>query len=217
MYLIAVTGGIASGKSVVASRLAQLGAVHIDADDLARRVVEPGTPALAAIAKRFGDGVIRPDGSLDRAALGAIIFADPDEREALNAITHPEVKRLARSIMDAAEANDPDAVVVYDVPLFVEARIGDVYDFDLVVVVHASTATRIDRMVNLRGLTPDEAKHRVNSQADDTERLAIADVVIDTNGTLAHTLEQVDELWESLPNAWSAENGKREKKRRHGQ
>src|SRR5690554_5434233 len=112
MYLIAVTGGIASGKSVVASRLAEHGAVHIDADDLARRVVEPDTPALAAIAEHFGDGVLAPDGSLDRAALGAIVFADPDEREALNAITHPAVKRLARSLMDEAEAQNPDAVVV---------------------------------------------------------------------------------------------------------
>src|SRR5690606_38392275 len=197
MQLIAVTGGIASGKSVVASRLAEHGAVHIDADELARRVVEPGMPALAAIAERFGDHLIRADGSLDRAALGAIVFSDPDAREALNAITHPEVKKLTRSLIDEAEAADPDAVVVYDVPLFVEARIGEVYDFDLVVVVHADVDTRIDRMVSLRGMTRDEAQHRVRSQADDTERLAVADVVIDTNGTLEETLQQTDRLWET--------------------
>lgn len=200
MQLIAVTGGIASGKSVVASRLAEHGAVHIDADELARRVVEPGMPALAAIAERFGDHLIRADGSLDRAALGAIVFSDPDAREALNAITHPEVKKLTRSLIDEAEAADPDAVVVYDVPLFVEARIGEVYDFDLVVVVHADVDTRIDRMVSLRGMTRDEAQHRVRSQADDTERLAVADVVIDTNGTLEETLEQTDRLWETIRN-----------------
>lgn len=198
MYLIAVTGGIASGKSAVSARLAEHGAVHIDADDLARRVVEPGTPALQEIEQRFGGGVIRPDGTLDRAALGAIIFADPDERDALNAITHPAVKRLARRIMDEAEATDPDVVIVYDVPLFIEARISEAYDFDLVVVVHANVATRIDRMVNLRGLTPEEAKHRVNAQASDTQRLAIADVIIDANGTLAETIEQTDRLWESI-------------------
>ncbi|HRP99935.1 MAG TPA: dephospho-CoA kinase [Terrimesophilobacter sp.] len=198
MYLIAVTGGIASGKSVVSARLAEHGAIHIDADELARRAVEPGAPALAAIAEHFGEGVIRPDGTLDRAALGTIIFADPDEREALNAITHPAVKQLARGIMERAEAVDPDVVIVYDVPLFIEARVNEAYDFDLVVVVHASVATRIDRMMKLRGLTIDEAKHRVNSQVGDTQRLAIADVVIDTNGTLAETIEQTDQLWRTI-------------------
>lgn len=198
MYLIAVTGGIASGKSVVATRLAKLGAVHIDADDLARRVVEPGTPALAAIAEQFGPDVINEDGSLNRAALGAIIFEDPDRREELNAITHPAVKHLAKRLMDEAGAADPDVVVVYDVPLLVEARLHEVYDFDLIVVVQASVATRIDRMVSLRGLTREEAMHRVNSQADDAERLAIADVVIDSEGSLDDTIRQTDRLWRSV-------------------
>lgn len=198
MYLVAVTGGIASGKSVVASRLAEHGAVHIDADDLARRVVEPGTPALAAIAQHFGSDVINADGSLNRAALGAIIFEDPDAREALNAITHPAVKQLARRLMRNASDADPHAVIVYDVPLLVEARINKTYDFDLIVVVHASAATRIERMVSLRGLSREEAQHRLNSQADDSERLAIADVVIDSDGTLDFTLEQTDQLWKSI-------------------
>lgn len=198
MYLVAVTGGIASGKSVVASRLAEHGAVHIDADDLARRVVEPGTPALAAIAQYFGSDVINADGSLNRAALGAIIFEDPDAREALNAITHPAVKQLARRLMRNASDADPHAVIVYDVPLLVEARINKTYDFDLIVVVHASAATRIERMVSLRGLSREEAQHRLNSQADDSERLAIADVVIDSDGTLDFTLEQTDQLWKSI-------------------
>lgn len=198
MYLVAVTGGIASGKSVVAARLAEHGAVHVDADELARRAVEPGTPALQRIRDAFGADVITADGTLDRARLGAIVFADPEKRSALNAITHPAVKALARELFDAAERENPDAVVVYDVPLFVEARIGEVHDFDLVVVVHASVATRLDRLVSLRGLTPDEAKHRINSQADDTERLAVADVVIDANGTLDETLGQADRLWRSI-------------------
>ena len=195
MYLIGLTGGIASGKSVVGHRLSELGAVHVDADVLAREVVEPGTPGLAAIAAEFGPNVIAADGSLDRPALGAIIFSDPEKRAALNAITHPAVWRRAKELFDAAEAADPNAVVVYDVPLLVEASGDRPMRFDLVVVVHASMETRLKRMVDLRGMTRTEATHRLNSQASDTERLAIADVVIDSDGTLEHTIAQADELW----------------------
>lgn len=195
MYLIGLTGGIASGKSVVARRLAEHGAVHVDADALAREVVEPGTLALAAIAQQFGAEVIAADGSLNRAALGAIVFSEPEKRLALNAITHPAVWSLARDRFDAAEAADPRAVVVYDVPLLAEAAADRPMRFDLVVVVHADRETRLHRMVELRGMTREEATHRLNSQASDTERLAIADVVIDSNGTLDETLAQADELW----------------------
>jgi dephospho-CoA kinase len=121
MYLIGLTGGIASGKSVVAKRLAERGAVVVDADVLAREVVEPGTPGLAAIADHFGPAVIADDGRLDRAALGAVIFSDPAERLALNAITHPAIWKRARELFAAAESENPDAVVVYDVPLLAEA------------------------------------------------------------------------------------------------
>jgi dephospho-CoA kinase len=200
VYLIGLTGGIASGKTVVAKRLAEHGAVHIDADLLARRVVEPGTPGLAAIAERFGPGVIAADGTLDRAALGAIIFADPDARAALNAITHPEIKRLSERLFAEAAERDPNVVVVYDVALLAEAsRDKDYHHFDLIVVVNANTETRIGRLMTLRGLSREEAVHRLNSQSTDTERLAIADVVIDSNGTLEQTLRQADALWESLP------------------
>lgn len=195
MYLIALTGGIASGKSVVGKRLAEHGAVHVDADVLAREVVEPGTPALAQIAREFGDSVISEDGTLNRPALGAIIFSDPDKRTLLNNITHPAVWARAKELFEAAEARDPDAVVVYDVPLLVEASGKRPMAFDLVVVVNADTETRIGRLVELRGLTREEALHRLNSQASDTERLAIADVVIDSNGSLDDTLRQADELW----------------------
>ena len=198
MYLIGLTGGIASGKTAVAKRLAEHGAVHIDADQLAREVVEPGTPALASIAERFGPGVIAPDGSLDRPALGAIIFSDAEARLALNAITHPAVARLGRERMDEA-SRAPHSVVVYDVPLLVErAADADFYTFDLIVVVDAAPETRIDRLVRLRGLSRDEADRRLKSQATDAQRLAIADVVIDSNGTLDDTLRQADELWESV-------------------
>ena len=192
MYLIGLTGGIASGKSVVAKRLAEHGAIHVDADLLAREVVEPGTPALARIREDFGETVLADDGSLNRAALGALIFTDPDARSRLNAITHPAVWALAKERFDAA---GPDDVVVYDVPLLVEAAASRPMTFDLVVVVHAKTQTRLERLMTIRGMTREEAMHRMHSQASDTERLAVADVVIDTDGTLDETLRQADELW----------------------
>jgi dephospho-CoA kinase len=196
VYLIGLTGGIASGKSVVAQRLEQLGAVVVDADQLARDVVAVGTPGLAAIAERFGTGVIAADGTLDRPALGAVIFQDPDARLALNAITHPAIRELSTRLFAEAAERDPDAVVVYDVPLLAEtSRDLDYHRFDLVVVVNASTETRLHRLVELRGLSREEALHRLNSQATDTERLAIADMVIDSNGTLEQTIEQADALW----------------------
>jgi len=195
MYLIGLTGGIASGKSVVAARLAERGAVVVDADKLAREVVEPGTPALAAIADRFGADVIAADGSLNRPALGAIIFTDPEARLALNAITHPAVWKRARELFAEAESADPDAVVVYDVPLLAEAAADRPITFDLVVVVDASADTRLKRLVELRGLSEDEARHRISSQASDAERLALADVVIDSDGSLAETLAQADALY----------------------
>ena len=196
MQLIGLTGGIASGKSTIAGRLAEHGAVVVDADRIAREVVEPGAPALAAIAERFGPGVITADGRLDRPALGAIVFADEDARLALNAITHPAVLRQSTSRFRRAAEADPDAIVVYDVPLLVEST--NTYPFELVVVAHASAETRIERLVGLRGMDRAEAERRIRSQASDEERLAVADVVIDTDGSLEHTLEQADALWERL-------------------
>ncbi|WP_431221352.1 dephospho-CoA kinase [Leifsonia xyli] len=196
MQLIGLTGGIASGKSTIASRLASHGAVIVDADRIAREVVEPGTPALAEIARRFGQGVIAADGSLDRPALGAIVFGDQDALRDLNGITHPAVLAASTARFEAAAAADPDAIVVYDVPLLVESA--NEYPFDLVVVAHADAATRIHRLVTLRGMDAAEAERRIRSQASDEERLAVADVVIDTGGTLQRTREQVDALWERL-------------------
>jgi dephospho-CoA kinase len=196
MLLVALTGGIASGKSTVARRLQEHGAVIVDADQVARQVVEPGEPALARIAEEFGTEVLAADGSLDRAALGAIVFSDPEGRQRLNAITHPAVLERSRALFAAAGDADPDAIVVYDIPLLVEA--GRIDEFDLRVVVHAATETRVRRMMELRGMTREEALHRINSQATDTDRFAIADVVIDADGTLEHTLEQTDALWENL-------------------
>lgn len=196
VQLIGLTGGIASGKSTIAARLAELGAVVVDADRIAREVVEPGTPALAAIGDAFGPGVIAADGSLDRPALGAIVFADAAALRVLNGITHPAVLRESTARFRSAAEADPDAIVVYDVPLLVESD--NDYAFDLVVVAHAEAATRARRLVELRGMDEQEATRRIGSQASDAERLAVADVVIDTDGTLAQTLAQVDALWDRL-------------------
>ena len=196
VYLIGLTGGIASGKSTIARRLAEHGAVHIDADQLSREAVEPGTAGLDAIADRFGRQVLNPDGSLDRAALGAIVFSDPGALEDLNAIVHPAVRNLGSvRIADAGHA-DPDAVVVYDIPLLVESR--NEYRFDLIVVAHASQNSRLTRLIETRGMDAAEARRRIDAQASDQARLSIADVVIDTDGTLEHTLEQADRLWEQV-------------------
>jgi dephospho-CoA kinase len=205
VHLIALTGGIASGKTTVAERLASRGAVHINADQLARRVVEPGTPTLARVVEEFGDGILRNDGSLDRAALGSRVFADPQALKRLNGIVHPAIWELTRSLIREAKAEDPDAIVVYDVPLLVEAE-GDRglgKQFDLIAVTHADEATRVQRMIDLRGMSGADAANRVRSQATDDERLAIADVVIDTNGSLEHTLEQADALYDRLRSAGS--------------
>lgn len=196
VYLIGLTGGIASGKSTVARRLYEHGAIHIDADQLARKVVEPGTPGLAAIVEAFGAGVLRPDGALDREKLGAIVFGDDQARAKLNAIVHPAVRELSAKLFAKAEAEDPDAVVVYDVPLLVEANVD--HRFDLVVVTDAPRRTQVKRLVEQRGLDPLQAEARVDAQTGRDERLAIADVVIDTDGSLGHTMSQTDALWSRI-------------------
>ena len=195
MYLIALTGGIASGKSVVAARLASHGAVVVDADLVAREVVEPGTPVLQRIREEFGDSVFAPEGTLDRAALAATIFPDPDKRQLLNGIIHPAIRARVLELFAQAAAADPNAIVVYDVPLLVESPEQNRDQFDLVVVVDAAKEIRSRRLVELRGMSPQEAGHRLNSQATDAERLAIADLVIDANGSVEQTIHQVDELW----------------------
>jgi dephospho-CoA kinase len=191
-----LTGGIASGKSTIARRLAEHGAVHIDADQLARTVVEPGTDGLRRIREVFGDDVIAADGGLDRPALGRRVFGHPEQLARLNAIVHPAVRALTRTLISEAARRDPDAVVVYDVPLLVEAAVD--HPFDLIVVAHADEATRLARLVDLRGMSEADAASRLGSQVGDAERLAVADVVIDTGGTLEQTLEQADALWERV-------------------
>ncbi|GAA1145820.1 dephospho-CoA kinase [Microbacterium oxydans] len=196
MPLIALTGGIASGKSTIARRLAEHGAVIVDADQIVRDVQSPGSPVLVRIAETFGDDVISSDGSLDRAALGAKVFGDAGLLAQLNAIVHPAVREESQRRFDAAVRGDADAVVVYDVPLLVEARVDD--PWDLIVVAHAPADVRRERLVELRGMGEGAAQERIDAQVSDDRRLAIADVVIDTSGTVESTIEQADALWQRI-------------------
>ena len=196
MPLVALTGGIASGKSTIARRLAAHGAVVVDADQIVREVQQPGSPVLAAIAGTFGDRMLSADGSLDRAALGGRVFGDEAAIAQLNAIVHPAVRAESARRFREAFAADAHAVVVYDVPLLVEARADD--PWQLIVVAHAPEEVRLQRLVDLRGLSEEQASARLASQVSDEERLRIADVVIDTAGSLESTQRQVDELWTSL-------------------
>lgn len=199
MYLIGLTGGIASGKSTVARRLVEHGASHLDADQLARRVVEPGSEALHSIVREFGEGVLNHDGMLDRKKLGEIVFHDEGARARLNAIVHPAVRELSARLIAKAEQEDPGAVVVYDVPLLVEAQVD--HPFDLIVVTSAPKRTQVRRLVEERGLDPIQAEARVDAQVADADRRAVADVVIDTGGSLAHTMSQADDLWVRIDRA----------------
>lgn len=196
MPLLALTGGIASGKSTIAARLAELGAVIVDADQIVRDVQSPGSEVLARIADTFGAEVIAPDGTLDRAALGARVFGDDAALASLNAIVHPAVRAESARRFAAAFEADADAVVVYDVPLLVEARVDD--PWDLIVVADAPAALRERRLVELRGMEAAQAKARIAAQVSDEQRRAVADVLIDTTGTLEGTRSQVDALWERV-------------------
>ncbi|KQR90476.1 MULTISPECIES: dephospho-CoA kinase [Microbacterium] len=196
MPLIALTGGIASGKSTIAARLREHGAVVVDADALVREVQAPGSAVLARIADVFGADVLDASGALDRPALGARVFGDRSALARLNAIVHPAVRAESAARFAAAFAEDPAAVVVYDVPLLVEARVDD--PWERIVVAHAPAALREQRLVELRGLSPDDARARIASQVSDEARLAIADDVIDTSGTVGETIAQVDALWSRL-------------------
>ncbi len=191
--IVGLTGGIASGKSAVADLLARHGAVIIDADVLAREVVEPGTPGLAAVVGRFGRSVLRPDGTLDRARLGEIVFSDAAARADLNAIVHPAVRARAATLAAQAPA---DAVVVHVIPLLVET--GQATSFDPVVVVDVDEQTQLRRLMARSHLTRADAEARLAAQASRAERLEAADLVIDNSGSFADLARQVDTLWTSL-------------------
>ncbi len=191
--MVGLTGGIGAGKSTAARLLAERGALILDADVAAREVVAPGTDGLAAIVAEFGDGVLDPDGALDRAALAAVVFADPNRRAALNAIVHPRVRsRMA----DRAAAAPEGSVVVQDVPLLVESGLAGL--FELVIVVDAADDIRIARLVRDRGMTEEEAKARIEAQAPREQRLAVADVVLNNDGTPEELAGQIVALWNRI-------------------
>lgn len=190
---VGLTGGIGSGKSTVSARLAELGAVVVDYDLLAREAVEPGTPALAAIRERFGDAVVAADGSLDRPALGAVVFADETARRDLEAITHPAIRDLAAARIGAAP---DDAVVVHDHPLLVE--MGMAAACDVVVVVDLPPELQVRRLVEQRGMTETDARARLAAQTSREQRLAAADEVLDNRGSREELLAAVDALWTRL-------------------
>ncbi|WP_222193620.1 dephospho-CoA kinase [Modestobacter italicus] len=189
MLKIGLTGGIGSGKSTVAALLAERGALVVDADRIAREVVEPGTPGLAAVVEAFGPDVLTADGSLDRAALAAVVFGDPAARARLDGIVHPLVRARAAQLVAAAP---DDSVVVQDVPLLVET--GQAGAHDLVLVVEADPETRVRRLVG-RGLSAEDARARMASQATDEQRRAVADVVLDNDGDQEALAAQVDRFW----------------------
>ncbi|MEW1953705.1 dephospho-CoA kinase [Terrabacter sp. NPDC080008] len=206
MLRVGVTGGIGSGKSTVSRRLAELGAHVVDADLVAREVVEPGEPTLQRIRERFGDEVMRADGTLDRAALAAVVFPDPEALGALDAITGPAI---AQRVAQQRAAAPDDAVSVYDMPLLVERGLW-VHEH-LAVVVEADVETRVRRLVEQRGLGEDDARHRIAAQATDAQRRAACDVVLDNSGTPEDLVGPVDALWHSrlLPYAVNLASGSR--------
>jgi dephospho-CoA kinase len=193
MLRVGLTGGIGAGKSEVSRRLAAQGAVVLDADAVAREVVAPGTPGLAEVVAVFGPGILLPDGRLDRAGLGEIVFADPALRARLNAIVHPRVGERMRELEQAAGRA---AIVVHDVPLIAENGLAG--NYDVVVVVDAARRIQADRLIRHRGLTSEQASARIDAQAGRTQRLAIAGIVIDNSGSLSELDRQVGELWTEL-------------------
>jgi dephospho-CoA kinase len=192
VFLIGLTGGIASGKSTVAKLLAAHGAETIDADEVARDVVQVGSKGLKTVVQEFGEGVLAENGELNREALGKLIFSDPNLRLKLEAILHPLIQDRTSQLIAASSK----PVVVYAVPLLVEANVQ--YPFDAIVTVEAGPGNQIERLVNSRGLSRLEAKDRINAQATREQRIERADFVIDSSGTHEQLARQVDSLWESI-------------------
>ena len=190
---VGLTGGVASGKSTVSALLVELGAVVIDSDLLARQVVEPGSPGLAAVVAEFGEDVLAEDGTLDRAALGAVVFADEGRRKRLEAILHPLIRERGHALADEAS---PGTLVVHDIPLLVES--GQADRFEEVVVVDVPVETQVERMVRDRGWTREDAEARVRAQAGREQRLAVATQVIDNSGTREDLRERVAEVFDKL-------------------
>ncbi len=195
MLKVGLTGGIGSDKSVVSAELTTHGAVVIDADAIAREVVEPGTPGLARVVAEFGEQVLTEDGRLNRPRLGELVFADESKLSRLNAIVHPLVGERSGQLMERALADNAE-IVVYDVPLLVENGLGPLYD--VVVVVDAPDELRVERVATNRGMPREQVWARVRSQADRETRLAAADLVVDNSGSLQDLRDRVSDLWTEL-------------------
>jgi dephospho-CoA kinase len=193
MLRVGLTGGIGAGKSEVSRRLGAYGAIVIDADLIAREVVAPGTDGLAEVIDAFGAGVVGPDGGLDRARLGDLVFADQQKLATLNAIVHP---RVGARMHELEESAGPDSIVVHDVPLIAENDLSGGYD--LVIVVDVPPRMQVDRLVRLRGMSRDQARSRMAAQAAREQRLSLADIVLDNSGSLAELDRQVGDLWTEL-------------------
>jgi dephospho-CoA kinase len=189
--LIALTGGIGSGKSTVARRWVELGATEVDADVLAREVVAPGSTGLALVAKQFGSEVLAADGTLDRAALAKIAFSSEENRKLLESILHPLIQQLALEKVEGLSG-----VIVYTIPLFVESN--SKLKFDKVVTISCDEAVRVKRLVESRGMSEGEAISRISAQASDAQREAVSDIVIDSNCTMAELVSRADSVFENF-------------------
>jgi dephospho-CoA kinase len=198
VLLVGLTGGIGSGKTEVSRRLAALGAVVVDADAVAREVVEPGTRGLDQVVARFGPEVLDREGRLDRDRLAKLVFADPTSRSRLNAIVHPLVRARTAELVAAAAATDPHAVVVNDVPLLVETGLAASGLYDAIVVVAAEPETQLARLTGPRGMTEADAKARIAAQAPLADKLAVADYVVRNDGDLDALDAQVRQVWADL-------------------
>jgi dephospho-CoA kinase len=203
MYLVGLTGGIASGKSTVAAAWAELGGIEIDADQLARDVIAPGTPGLELVRQEFGD-VVFTDGSLDRPKLGRIVFSDPEKRKLLERIIHPLVKDLAAAKLAALP---DDSIAIYNVPLLVEASVD--LPFDKVVTVEAPAEKQIERLVSIRKLPRAEAEQRVKSQASPVQRANVADVILNSNQDLHLMLKDARRIWQQIEHEANSKLGSR--------
>ena len=198
MRVIGLTGGIASGVTLVARIFRDLGAVVIEADEIAREVVEPGTETYHQVVEAFGPEVVRADGTLDRRRLGKVVFEDPSARVRLNALTHPAIRRRIWERIEQIRRDDPEALVIVDIPLLLDTVGPETFDLDGVIVVTATPDLQITRTMKRDGLTREEAQRRVDAQRPVALKAAEADWVIDNTSTVAHTRSQVEALWKQL-------------------
>lgn len=192
---IGLTGGIATGKSTVSQMLVERGAVLIDADRIAREIMEPGSPVLREVEQHFGSHVIQKDGRLDRKKLGSIVFSDPEQRQTLESITHPAIRQEMRERMNRLEADDPGRLVIADIPLLYESGLESLYEE--VMVVYVPREMQLERLIKRDGLSVSEAQSRLNAQMDIELKKKQADIVIDNSQGLSETERQIDDFWRS--------------------